>query len=182
MTRDLLRSAVTRDLLRSQKVSCHSGSPRFKVIRNKATPHIQLQLPHIILFLTVSHARIKHFHVCWSQVRGSRHRIFRSVVRMRLRQRGLHMRTYWTFHLWPLKQDSNFLDICMVAFNTQESFFSSLEMERNLAQVNSAGSIGLCMRIVFWSYSDNNWCNRKCYQDVIFICVFSYHFSSTPSV
>ena len=63
---------VSCHLLRSQKVSCHSRSPRFKVIRSKATPHIQSQLPHIILFLTVSHARIKHFHVCWSQVREAR--------------------------------------------------------------------------------------------------------------
>ena len=100
---------------------------------------------------------------------------------MRLRQRGLHMRTYWTFHLWPLKQDS--LDICMVAFNTQESFFSSLEMQRNLAQVNSAGSrsIGLRMRIYFWSYSNNNRCNRKLRSGNIRM-LFSYRFSSTPSV
>ena len=32
---------------------------------------------------------------------------FRSIVTTRLRRYGLHVRTYWTVHLWPLKQDLN---------------------------------------------------------------------------
>ena len=61
---------------------------------------------------------------------------FRSVGRMRRRMYGLHMHTYWTFHLWPLKQDSNLqwlpISALKLAFNTHSDiqFFSTLEMAK----------------------------------------------------